>query len=371
MKIYPFRFAVAALLLAGAESVAAQTVVTEYRPGVTAEGVTYFLPKTGLHIVVKATKKTFIPGECCQYAERYLRLADVPQQQYDEWTLQGISVEPYAEADVRRAYSIKLKPKTTAPFATLAADGRLLAINCDDVVEEDCVLTGPSSRVTKPSDEDARHFKSEAILAAGSKSKMAEIAASEIYDIRESRSLLSKGQADFMPQDGEQLRLMLANLDKQEAGLLRLFTGTTIEEEHVQAFDYMPEQAGDKIVLCRFSKYIGLVDADNLAGEPVYISLKPQLTPQAEPEESTDESVTSKKASAKETPFFDVRYAVPAKTAVNITYQGGALAQFTLPMPQFGRVETLGAELFNKKIPTHVLFSPETGGILKITTDEK
>lgn len=38
-------------------------------------------------------------------------------------------------------------------------------------------------------------------------------------------------------------------------------------------------------------------------------------------------------------------------------------------MAQFGRVERLGGELFNKKNTTHVQFSPVTGGISKIEAE--
>ena len=65
----------------------AQTEVTDYRPGVTAEGITYFLPKTAFHVTVTAQRVVHHPGEYCQYAERYLRLRDVPQQQYEEWAI--------------------------------------------------------------------------------------------------------------------------------------------------------------------------------------------------------------------------------------------------------------------------------------------
>ncbi|MBR1446357.1 MAG: DUF4831 family protein [Alloprevotella sp.] len=41
-----------------------------------------------------------------------------------------------------------------------------------------------------------------------------------------------------------------------------------------------------------------------------------------------------------------------------------------VPMAQFGRIENLGGELFNRKTTTHIDFSPQTGGILKIATDE-
>ena len=37
-------------------------------------GVTYLLPKTEIEIVVQATKHTYMPGEFCKYADRYLRM---------------------------------------------------------------------------------------------------------------------------------------------------------------------------------------------------------------------------------------------------------------------------------------------------------
>ena len=40
-------------------------------------GVTYLLPKTEIEIVVEATKHTYMPGEFCKYADRYLRMNNV------------------------------------------------------------------------------------------------------------------------------------------------------------------------------------------------------------------------------------------------------------------------------------------------------
>ena len=89
-------------------------------------------------------------------------------------------------------------------------------------------------------------FKTEEILSAGSTAKMAELTANEIYDIRENRGLLTKGQADFMPKDGEQLKLMLSNLDTQEEGLLQLFRGTKAIETYVFTFDVVPNSELNK-----------------------------------------------------------------------------------------------------------------------------
>ena len=46
----------------------AQTQIEKFVPGSTLEGVSYFLPRTALRVVVKAEKKTVTPGEFNMYA---------------------------------------------------------------------------------------------------------------------------------------------------------------------------------------------------------------------------------------------------------------------------------------------------------------
>ncbi|WP_443964552.1 DUF4831 family protein, partial [Prevotellamassilia timonensis] len=75
MKRFTIITAAAALLSLGAK---AQTEVTAYTPGLTEDGITYFLPATSLRVVLTATKTHHTPGEFSQYAERYLRLKDLP-----------------------------------------------------------------------------------------------------------------------------------------------------------------------------------------------------------------------------------------------------------------------------------------------------
>ena len=58
-------------------SATAQTQVTEYHPGMTTEGIIYYLPKTSVKVAVKVEKTTYTPGEFCKYADKYLRIADV------------------------------------------------------------------------------------------------------------------------------------------------------------------------------------------------------------------------------------------------------------------------------------------------------
>lgn len=348
-----YKLLAAACLLATAAT--AQTEVSDYHPGVTEEGITYFLPDTHVQVVVKATRVHHDPGEFCQYAERYLRLQQVPQVAYDEWTLDGVTLSTFGRADKSRAYTVRLKQKTSAPLVGLSQDGRLLSINTEATVEP--ALQQPSVVKEKSENYSPDNYKTQEILSAGSTSKMAELTAGEIYDIRENRGLLAKGQADFMPKDGEQLRLMLASLDTQEEGLLKLFTGTQTRETHTFVFDVLPKTDGEKVLLMRFSKYLGVVDSDDPAGEAVFLSVTDLKTL---PEVAVDPKAKAKKD------VEDVRYAVPGRASVSVFTDDKELASQSFPMAQFGRVEHLGADLFNKKMGTRIQFYPETGGIAKV-----
>lgn len=332
----------------------AQTEVSPYRPGLTTDGITYFLPNTSLHITVTAKRVTHVPGEFCKYAERYLRLRNVTMDAYDTWEITGMNITPAGVANKEQAYSIKLKSKTSAPLVGLAPDGRLLTVNAE--APELPKLSEAKFGQPVSHKVDGSDFKTEEILLAGSTAKMAELTADEIFDIRDNRSLLAKGQADFMPKDGEQLKLMLASLDKQEKGLLQLFSGYDIEEERVFVFDYTPKGEVNKDLIFRFSKHLGVVDADDLAGAPVTISIKDL--------HSLPEAVQTDGKKKKEVQ--DLRYITPGNARVQLYWDNKELASSVIEMAQFGRVEHLGGELFDKKFTTKVYLSPTTGGLVKI-----
>ena len=337
----------------------AQTEVAPYTPGVTPNGITYFLPRTGFHLTITARRTSYQPGEYAAYAERYLRQKGVVQKTYDEWELTGLTITDYGEADPSKAYTIALNPKSAAPLVSLAPDGRLLAVNTD---QAPAIATLSTPSVTPDPVKQVRgaDYKTEEILSAGSKAKMAELTAAEIYDIRENRSLLTKGQADFMPKDGEQLRLMLANLDTQEKALLELFTGTKTSERHTFVFDICPEQAAGQTTLFAFSKYLGMVDVDDPAGTPFVLNI--QKLPSVKPV-YVDNSGKQKKE------VLDLRYVVPANVELSVTSGDEVWAKQVVPMAQFGQIEHLGGELFNKKFTTHVQLSPVTGGIVNIEAE--
>ncbi len=337
-------------------SLSAQTVVTAYRPGTTTEGVTYFLPKTGLHIVVRAHRTSYTPGPYAAYAERFLEATNVAQQPHDTWTITDLTLTPFGVADRTQAYTIRLNAKTSAPLVGLAPDGRLLSINTDAPTLSP--LEQPTVRPYEVKVDAAQDFKTQEMLRAGSLGTKAELTAQEIYDIRENRTLLAKGQAEFNPKDGEQLRLMLQKLDEQERAFSQLFLGTTREEDHVFTFDLVPDSTMTHHEVFRFSRHLGMVDADDPVGTPFYLTITDLHTL---PEETLDPKAAKKMAEAQ-----DLRYCNPGTARITLTDETRTYLVTELPLAQLGRVEHLGGDLFNKKFSTRVRLSPTTGGIERL-----
>ena len=77
--------------------------------------------------------------------------------------------------------------------------------------------------------------------------------AKEIYNIRESKNSLTRGQADYMPKDGAALKLMLDNLDEQEQAMMQMFAGTTDRIEKSFTIRIKPEaDMKEKVAFLQF-----------------------------------------------------------------------------------------------------------------------
>lgn len=347
------------LLLALAVSpVSAQTQTGYYTPGLTQEGAIYFLPKTDIRVAVLIEKSTYTPGDFAPYAERFLRLTNVSLEPSVSYRIISVAQAPLGVRDTAKAYAIRFNNKTSAINVAQAEDGVLLAINTEPNYQE---LPTPFKAAQRPAAVNPRQFMNEEILAAGSTAKMAQLTAQEIYDIRDSRSQLVKGQADFMPKDGDQMKLMLSQLDMQDKALTSLFAGTTVRDTLEEVFIVSPTQELKKASLFRFSKRFGLVDADDLSGTPYYISVQ-NLTQLP----ATDQEQAAKKKKAEN----GLYYNVPGKLR-SIIYSGNnAVSKEDFPAAQFGNVELLNAELFNKHYGTKLWLNPLTGGIDKLEAEQ-
>jgi hypothetical protein len=328
--------------------------VNPYAPGTMEEGVVYYLPKTQIEVKVTVTHTTYTPGKLCQYANQYLKLQNISVNPNQYWKIKSFQVNPIGVPDVEKAYSIKLKEKIATSQVELTKDGIIKAINTTAPKEE------KAEQEPRPSEKakrvDPSQYMTEEILMAGSTNKMAELIAKEIYNIRESKNSLTRGQADYMPQDGTSLQIMLTNLEIQEKAMTEMFSGYTESTDHTFTFYIEPEKKDCEFIVCRFSKKLGVLENDDMAGEPIYISISNES---AIPAPSTEEPKGKKIEDG-------IIYNIPGKGKIVIKSSGKVYHEEKFPITQFGETEILTNGLFSKKINTRVIFNPITGGISKI-----
>jgi len=345
-----------AYLLLTSVAIYAQTEVSRYKPGITQDGAIYYLPKTSIRIDLLIEKSVYSPGEFCQYAGKYLNNEDVKCESHTLYKIAQIGISSVGIPDTSKCYSIKLNPKNATTKFVLDDEGILLAINATPKVinQQKAFKPAPKSAAINP-----HKFMNQDILSAGSTAKMAELTAQEIYDLRDSRAQLAKGQAEFMPKDGEQLKIMLQNLDLQESALTQAFIGTTVKDTTEHIIMYCPDHETAKSLLFRFSSKLGMLDRDDMAGNPYYISIEDEhFVPQ--------ETILNKGKKKKTENGLFVN--IPGKIKATLFNGDKMLGSIEIYAGQFGHAECLSTELFNKKYETHLTLNPNTGSVEKLET---
>lgn len=350
------------LCLLAFSPISAQTNTSYYRPGVTTEGAVYFLPKTAVKVTVQVEKATYTPGELCRYSERYLRIKDVSPESSVSYRITAIRQEAVAVADTTKRYAVKFDARTSACNVVLSDDGILRAVNTEEKVTGNRPADGQQIKASSQKPLPSPHqYLSEEMLAAGSTAKMAELIAQDIYEIRESRNLLVRGQADYMPKDGEQLRLMLSQLELHDRVLTSMFTGTTVKDTAEYCFTVIPDKTISRDILFRFSQKLGLVDSDDLSGAPYYISIEDLGTaPKPEP--------VDPKKMQKSVPGIYVN--IPGRLRSTVADMEKTFVTDEFPAGQFGNVELLSGALFNKRYTTRLLLHPISGAVEKLEAEQ-
>lgn len=353
------RLLTAMVLVLSAPSMA-QNILNSFFAG-TNEGVTYHLPDTEISVTVEACCIRQTPGEFYSYAERFLHIKDVISEAGNRWEITGMDCNGEGIPSREKVYTIKLN--NTANNIRLNDKGILQAINT--IVPEKPATANIDTRKTAGEYKtNASQYMTEEMLTATSTAKMAELTAKEIYAIRESKLAITRGQAENMPSDGAAISLLLQELDKQEIALTEMFTGRTDTIYHRYTLTIAPDEICDttKAVLFRFSRKLGMVDKENLAGEPVYYNIRNMKTVE---KPAIDE--TAKKKTAKQSE--GICYNIPGRARIEIYTRTRTFIEKEIAIAQFGMTEILSKTLFNKKNEVKVLFDTATGGIISIEKD--
>lgn len=322
-------------------------------------GVIYSLPKTSFEITLLVKKTIYRKGEFYPYAQRYLGIDHPIVEDKTVYSLENIKIINKGIVDKQNSFMVEFSPKTFEPYVCLREDGVIAAVNADPEPEVDSQMQIPEKETPSV---NPRSYLSQEALMAGSTAKQAELVARQIFDLRNSRRDILTGEADNMPPDGNAYKVVMDEIDLQEKALTELFAGSTETDFFVHSFTIVPEETNiDKKIIIRFSSKLGPVDADDLAGEPIYFSLI-NKTPKQETQLSEKELERFQKKLNE-----GLIYNIPGKADLSIEFQNKILVTLMVDVVQFGSKDVLVRKMFdNMKKPIKIYFYPELGAIRQI-----
>lgn len=323
------------------------------------EGSSYYLPKTALHFTLLVEKSEFAPGELADYAARYMKLNDAVLDAKVSYRLLDLKMEPVGVPDTTKYYTAHVSPKLNLQKVYTTPDGILRAVNVMPDEEKPAArfTPGPRKKVLDP-----HHYMNQDILSAGSRAKTAELCAEEINEIRSARNELTRGTAETMPKDGEQLHLMLDALKEQEGALMQVFEGVTICDTVQIDFTVRYDAEEERRCVFRFSDRYGYCEGDDLSGDPYYVVI--------EDLHQTPEDLRTEKEKAKQKDETGLYVNVPGRARVYIYKEENKVMERDIPYAQFGRVENVSPLLFSKKVFTSYKTSPITGVMMELNSEE-
>lgn len=317
----------------------------------------YYLPRTEVRVALLIEKTTYTPGQLADYADLLFK-EKASNTASTSYRIVGASITTAGIPDQEKKFDLIVDKKHSIFSIDCDRNGVLKAINTKAA---ETITKAPFKSARKPTALNPNDYMNQDILSSGNLPKMARLVSQEIYDIRDSRSQLSRGEAEFMPKDGEQLKIMLSQLDTQEKALMQTFEGVTTTDTTEITMTFIPEKTVDKKMIFRFSKHFGLSTADDLSGNPYYALI-------------TDENVMAEapaqdEEAKKHKDDLEIGINLPGKVKIEITDGQNSILTTDAYIAQYGRVEMLSGSLFGKKYTSRVILDSTTGAVVSLTTE--
>lgn len=321
--------------------------------------IVYYMPQTQIAVTVEYDVITTKPGVFYMYAERYLGATDVITQEQTYYELTGIATSLRTVPDRMRIYKVLAQRGVEAQLLALTDAGILYGYN----VPPESPVPYPYRPMITPREAfinpGAMPLLEEQMIA-NSTAKMAEGAAKQIYHLRETRLNILSGDVEHAPADGQAMQLVMNELNQHEQQLTALFVGTKTIEHRSTTLYYTPTEDTNSVVLCRLSRYAGIVHADDLSGEPI------TMTIHAERQELASEYGSEQANNKKQSLPSQIFYNLPGSADIQITYKTQFQVQETYPIAQYGVAIPLALDLFMGKERPHIYFNTQTGNISSI-----
>jgi len=316
--------------------------------------IVYYSPKTTVSLTFTYTVETYERGIYAAFAETMLGLTDAVKETKTTYSLDRVQIGTTTAADYNRPH--KIVAESGFPMLlTINEKGLLVGYNMP--IQEHKPTPTPPRRPTPPAQAEEVIPLPEEVLNASGTLAQAHAAAKQIFHIRETRMYLINGEVEHAPADGQAMKLVLAELDKQEQALLALFVGSKTTRKETKRVQFVPEEQEP---VWFFSEENGFTDAENVDADSITVNIIAQKQ-----ELATPQADQKKKKSAPA--LSQLVYNLPGTCIVSVRYKGNEMATRTLQIAQFGVDVPLAKDLFNGPVLPTIVFSDKTGNIVSIS----
>jgi hypothetical protein len=345
----------------------------------------YSLPKTVIRVYVTVERETCAKGPYYQYAQTYLGLSDVIQEDKYKSRISEVEFKTYPISDTNNVFLIQaIKHEQLMQFC-INKDGFIESIN--EVQEnlitnfvhpegkEVCSLNKILSEANKEmqannsiSFDDVSIPKD--ILSKRVVSEQASALANKILVLRDDRAalLVGDGYTQALPV-GETMRTMISEIDKTLESYESMFKGKIVKETFTYSFDYIPEEPRKRTqaILFRFSEQNGVVDNSDINGLPVVIEIESyeslKQLEQFKKRQSYLTNVSNKKEI--ESGFY---YRIPEMVNVRLIKNDKILFEDKMQIAQLGSIQNLPFKYLGGDYT--IRFYPELGSLKSISLNK-
>lgn len=315
----------------------------------------YYSPKTAVTVDFTCVVEKQEPGIYAQYAEAMIGATNAVKVNKTKYRLDKVRINTKTTTDYARPHKVVADGSMPLLFS-INDKGLLTGYNVAATKEDKPYVERPEEKGAKPACQGSYVTPlPEEVLKAASPLAQANAVAKQIFHLRETRMYLINGEVEHAPADGEAMRLVLEELDRQEKALTELFIGKkTVRTEH-KLMTFMPESQRQ---IWYFSEENGFTDAENIDANTIVASVALQ------PQQYAPAADDKKKKTVEPSQFV---YNLPGNGEVKILYKGNELAKRTIPIAQLGVDVPLPKELFKSNDLPSIVVNERTGNIVSIT----
>ena len=337
-------------------AVHAQAVVEEGEPA-----LVYYSPKTTVVVDFTYTVEKQEAGIYAQYAETMLGVTNAIKENKTVYTLNEARIATATSTDYARPHKIEvdgipmlyrinekglLTGYNLPPYENKYTDPKEPKQECKHEWKHGNKPFAPKTTVIPYPEE---------VLKSGNPMAQASAVAKQIFHLRETRMYLINGEVEHAPADGEAMRLVFEELDRQEQALTELFIGKKSKHTEHKRVQFTPEQ---KRQIWYFSEGNGFTDAENVDANTIVASVAVQ------PQQYVPTTADKKKKAAEPSSLV---YNLPGNGEVKVLYKGKELAKRTIAIAQLGIDVPLAKDLFKGNSLPVIVVSEKTGNIVSIS----